>query len=472
MWNHSVVLLRRPSTGRALAESLPPSCTKLFDQLGVRKAIDGAEFIRATGNTVQWANAKPRIEPFESGVLGYQVPRGRFDAVLVAAADRAGATVIDNAVAREVERDDDGWRVTYDAGDQRRSLRARWLLDCSGRSGVVARKGWRESGSAARTTAIVAVWERRGPWPAADESHTLVESFDGGWAWSVPVSASQRFVTIMLDPTVTALRPRASLAESFEQELARTSMMRNLVDGAEMVGAPWGCDASPYSATRASGDGALLVGDAASFVDPLSSFGVKKALASAWLAAVATDTAVNDSAMTTHAMQLFDSRERAMFEHLQRQSASLARDAGSVHDTAFWRVRAGGPHHDGPRDDAAGEIDVNSLRTDPRIRSAFEEIKRRSALHLRTGDRLELVDRPVVRGHRIVLDQHLRTPSHSTAVRYCQNVDLLLVTRLAAEHEQVPDLYDAYNRVAAPAALPDFLGALSTLVGLEMLTFA
>ena len=34
----------------------------------------------------------------------------------------------------------------------------------------------------------------------------------------------------------------------------------------------------------------LLAGDAGSFIDPLSSAGVKKALASAWLAAVAVST--------------------------------------------------------------------------------------------------------------------------------------------------------------------------------------
>jgi len=53
-WGHSVALIGRPPR-RSLAESLPPSCTKLFDRLGIRDAIDEAQFIRASGNTVQWA---------------------------------------------------------------------------------------------------------------------------------------------------------------------------------------------------------------------------------------------------------------------------------------------------------------------------------------------------------------------------------------------------------------------------------
>jgi hypothetical protein len=57
-------------------------------------------------------------------------------------------------------------------------------------------------------------------------------------------------------------------------------------------------------------------------------------------------------------------------------------------------------------------------------------------------------------------------------VRYCRNVDLVVIAQLASRYEQVPDLFDAYNRNAPPAPLPDFLGALSTLIGLDMLSLA
>src|SRR3954469_24608478 len=71
-WGHAVALIGR-GPRKSLAESLPPSCTKLFDRLGIRDAIDQAHFIRATGNTVQWAGQPKRVELFVSGVFGYQV---------------------------------------------------------------------------------------------------------------------------------------------------------------------------------------------------------------------------------------------------------------------------------------------------------------------------------------------------------------------------------------------------------------
>ncbi|MDB4875624.1 MAG: hypothetical protein JWM41_2070 [Gemmatimonadetes bacterium] len=466
-WGHSVVVLGRASTGHALAESLPPSCTKLFEQIGVRAAIDSAGFIRATGNTVQWADRDRRAESFDAGALGYQVPRDAFDTLLLGAAEEAGATLYANTLARDVTRAGDEWSVTYDAPTGRHAVRARWVLDCSGRAGVVARRGWRRPEPAARTTAIVGVWETRAPWPVEDDSHTLVESYDGGWAWSVPVSAGRRFVTVMLDPSITSVPGRAELADAYRAELARTTMIRDLVADAALVAAPWGCDASPYSAERVCDDGILLVGDAASFVDPLSSFGIKKALASAWLASVAVHTAIADSTMTAPAMQLFADREREMYDHLQRQSAALSREAAGAHTSDFWRGR--GEAHWEVR---SNELDVAALRADPRVLSAFEEIKRRPALALKAGDALEIVDRAMVRGHRVVLEQHLMGPQLERAVRYCRNVDLVLITALVGRYDQVPDLFDAYNRAAPPAGLPDFLGALSTLVGLDMLTFA
>ena len=69
----------------------------------------------------------------------------------------------------------------------------------------------------------------------------------------------------------------------------------------------------------------------------------------------------------------------------------------------------------------------------------------------------------------MIVEEHLVVPAFPDGVRYIRNVDLLRLSDLAVSHEQVPDLFDAYNRVASPVALPDFLGALSLLIGKGML---
>ena len=467
LWGKRVILLTRGPNPRPLAESLPPSCTKLFDQLGVRELVDDAGFVRATGNTVQWAGKPRTIEMFDPGIQGYQVSRDTFDTLLLAATAASGVTVVRDVNVTGVARvENSHWRVAYQGAAGESFVDAQWVLDCSGRTGVVARRDWRRPSAAARTIALVGIWERP-EWPIEEPTHTLVESYARGWGWSVPVSDRRRYVTVMLDPAVTEIPVRAGLAEAYREELSRTSMIREILHGATPIGDPWGCDASAYSASQFADDGIVLVGDAASFVDPLSSFGIKKALASAWLASVAVNTALGDSTMVSPALELFATRERAMFDHLQRQSAALARDAAGAHVSTYWANRT---DLEGVLDDS--ELDVARLRSDARVLEAFEELRKRDAVTLRPSESLGFVNRAVVRGNRIRLERHLVNEAFAAPVRYCRGVDLVVMTELSGRHSQVPDLFDAYNRVAPPAPLPDFLGALSTLIGYGALTFA
>src|SRR5579862_4165708 len=244
-WGHRVALLTRPAARPALAESLPPSCRKLFDRIGVRSAIDSAGFLRSTGNTVRWGAGSQRVEGFAAGELGYQVSRDEFDAVLLAEAIAARALVTQRATVREVTRarDADGrFTVSYDVGATHRRVTARWILDCTGRAGILARHDWRRPEPRLRTTAIAAVWERRDGWPLADPSHTLVESYEDGWAWSVPVSETRRHVTVMVDPALTMVAGRARLGATYRTELARTASFHHLVEGATPIGRPFARD--------------------------------------------------------------------------------------------------------------------------------------------------------------------------------------------------------------------------------------
>src|SRR5205085_8623478 len=97
---------------------LPPSCDKLFAAIGVADAIEGANFIRSTGNTVWWGGSEARVESFASNARGWQVDVARLADVILQRAIAAGATIDRRLV------------VDPPAGV---------ILDCSGRAGVLAR---------------------------------------------------------------------------------------------------------------------------------------------------------------------------------------------------------------------------------------------------------------------------------------------------------------------------------------------
>jgi oligoribonuclease (3'-5' exoribonuclease) len=106
------------------------------------------------------------------------------------------------------------------------------------------------------------------------------------------------------------------------------------------------------------------------------------------------------------------------------------------------------------------------------VLGAFEQLRAQASVKLRPSGALQVAERATVRGGRVVLDRHLLAQRVPRSVRYFRNVDLVVMVQLAPRYDQVPDLYDAYNRAAPPASLPDFLAALSTMIALDMLSLA
>lgn len=457
-WGHRVVLFHRggESPPRGLAESIPPSCRKLFATLGLLEAIDAASFYRSTGNTVWWGSDQARSEPFGDDALGYQVERDRFDALLRTQAVRAGAELLDRNVGTAHSSADGAARVTTDDGE----VTARFVLDCSGRAGVIARRHWRMSVRGnPRTVGLVGVWRCGAGWPAVDPTHTLVDSYADGWAWSVPVSHDTRYVTTMVDPQRTDLARGRPALDVYLTEVRKAPHLSRIAHDATLHSGPWGCDASVYASHTYAEAPFLLVGDAASFVDPLSSYGIKKALASAWLAAVAVHTALRKPAMTGPALSFFAAREREMAATLLEQAREYFGEAAAAHAHRFWADRV-----DGIELPAHVEPDVRVFRDDPRVQRAFLTIRSQSRLLLRRGVALRVEPRPMVRGHEIVLEDRLFTPSLPAGVRFLRDVDVAGVLSVVSDHDEVPSLFEAYNRRLPPVALPDFLGALSVML--------
>jgi flavin-dependent dehydrogenase len=439
-WGHSVAILDHPSPrARGLAESIPPSTHKLLAEIGLLDAVERGGFLRSRGNTVWWASAHPRIESFtatsrasSAPALGYQVFRPDFDRVLLDSAASAGARVQTPARVRHVAFAEQLATVDYDHEGRRSRVEARLVLDCSGRAGVVARR-FRRVQPGHRTYALVGVWERD-TWDLPDDTHTVVETFEDGWAWSVPVSATVRHVGVMV-----------GLGAPYRAAIEKSAALRQRLDGATLRH-DWACDASLYYSEAYAGPRFFLVGDAGSFIDPLSSFGVKKALASAWLAAVAAHTSLLDSGRQTVARDFFSNWERGVYATNLRRSRDFARAALAEHPSAFWAARA-------DLEIPAPSDDEDDIPTGP-VRFGTT-----SPLALKYADEVRFEDRPVVRGREIVLEK-----AFAGGIRFAQHVDLVTLAEIACQSNRVPDLFEKYCQRCAPVPLLNIVGGLSLLV--------
>lgn len=433
-WGHHVHLLTRPPDDQRLAVSIPPSCAKLFDVIGVTDAIDRAGFIRSTGNTVWWGG-DAREEPFAEGARGWQVDLAVFEELLLGEALRAGVTV-----EREIVR----FGVTRSAKPEHI-----FTLDCSGRTGLIARSlNLRQYHEGPKTIGLAGEW-RSTNWRVTDNTHTIVESYADGWMWSVPTSAELRQVSAMIDPERSELARGGRSRDVYLSEIAKTRAFKDLLTNAELVSGPAGSDASTYGAREYAGEWWLLVGDAASFIDPLSSAGVKKALASAWLAAVAVHTALKTPSMREPAWQFYAAREREIERHYAAESRAFLASAARGHDRPFWSQRADEPG----RDDRDGAL----------VRRVFDLLKRSDSSRVAVAHGVHIEPRPVVSGNEIVLAPHV-VPLEGDPVRYLYGIEIVTLLELAHGSSQVPDLFDNYVRRTRPVPLHDFLLALSTAV--------
>ncbi len=466
---------RAEAAAQTLAESVPPSTRKVLAATGMLGVVEAGDFMPNRGNTALW-DGEGRRDDFARGATGFHVERSRFDALLRGAAEGAGAVVM-RGIARLPQRSGDGggWRVEVVRGEGRVvTIGPRWLLDCTGRTGVIARR-YRVLESAAPTLALVRRYRNDTGWENVESAHALVESFSGGWAWSVPTSERERHVALMVDPSLGTLGggygsgPAADLARAFAAGIAETSLMRSVTRAARAVSDPWAVAASMYSSTRYALDGALLVGDAASFIDPMSSVGVKKALASAWLAAVTVHTALRTPELATLATGFYSDREDRIYRSLRGELATQVGD--SAHAWAdFWEHRrrwlADAPHAAAEANAPEGP-DAATLRDDPEVRSAFHALRLGSG-RLRPAER-RTVEIAAVIGNRIRPVPALATPRFPHGVRFFRDVDLLRVVHLAAGAPNPGALYESYTEWAAredlpPVDLANFIGVVALLI--------
>ena len=284
-----------------------------------------------------------------------------------------------------------------------------------------------------------------------DQTHTLIESYANGWAWSVPGSSGTRYVAVMVDPRTSDLSHDRRAREVYLGEIGKTTHLAAIARTAVLTRQPTGWDASMYRSTTYAADDVLLVGDAGSFIDPLSSIGVKKALASGWLAAIVTHTAIIRPAMRQTALEFFAAREAEIYSAFRSMTTLYLAEAAAAHAHAFWTDRTEHEVHGGNQDAAA-------------VKAAFDRIRAARSFQVQRAPGLRVDERPAIAGCEVVTEARVVSASQPAGVRYLFDVDVVALIDMAPEHSQVPDLFEAYNRRHPPVSLPDFLSALSTVV--------
>lgn len=323
----------RPGEGFRVGESLVPAARNLLEALGVWEAFQADGHRPCYGNLSAWGGPDLAETDFIRSPWGpgWHLDRARFDALLVRQAEEAGAEVWQNARVKAVERTGASWELTFDTADGPRAVGCTWLVDATGRTRRLAGELGIEALVEDRLLAFWLLF-RAAPdaWDADEESRTLVEAAPEGWFHTALLPSGERIVTLFADAG-SAWAAQARTQAGFLELLREAPHIAGWLErhGYLPAGEPRATDARSSRLARFSGDGWLVVGDAACAFDPLSSQGLYFALYSGLKAgeALARD---GDG---------YDARIGAVWEAFLAGRREIYRAEGRWREHPFWLRR-------------------------------------------------------------------------------------------------------------------------------------
>ena len=249
----------------------------------------------------------------------YEVQRGEFDKILLDhAARQPNVTLLQPASVEGVAFDDDGVTVTLSEAAGSREVRARFLVDASGRDALIAsRHGRRRPIEGLGKVALFAHFRGGRRWPGREAGNIRVFSFEAGWFWYIPFANGTSSVGCVLHARTVRGR-EGDLEQLYDSLIARCRGLVEALDGAPRITPVHSAANFSYRTDPAIGDRFVCVGDAIAFVDPIFSSGVYIATQSAELSSVEILKAFRENRFEARRFRGYERRIRNGMKPFQR----------------------------------------------------------------------------------------------------------------------------------------------------------
>jgi FADH2-dependent halogenase len=325
---HRVLVLERERFPRFhIGESQLPWINEVLVELGAQDAIAaegfvqkwGASFTTADGQADQYADFSQAYEVPRPQT--YQVPRARFDEVLLEHAARSGAHILQGRSATHAAFDPDGVTLVHAGVDgSEESVRVAAVVDASGRAGFLAKRfGERCKDPLLRN---ISVHRQYVGIPRSDGRRAgdirMVTRPDQGWFWFIPISETVTSVGAVVRQAVYNTCARPTPEETLAHFLAETPAAARLLEAATPV-TPARFDADySYLHSRHAGDRFVLTGDAGAFLDPIFSTGVLLAMQSGIEAAAVISMGLRDGDLGARRFAQYEQRLTRRYRHFRR----------------------------------------------------------------------------------------------------------------------------------------------------------
>lgn len=297
-------LFPRPHVG----ESLVPSSTRVFRDLGFLPAMEAAKFPHKWGAGwtaahssklygCDWeglaANEYADVQFNERAQEGvnqeytYHVDRGKFDLLLLQHAHTLGAQVYEGVRVDGASFDDDHASVNFRMGRKELSTRVRMVIDASGRNTLIGNQmGWKIADPVFDQFALHSWFEdydrgvvAHGP-DKLDYIYIHFLQKANTWMWQIPIDDRTTSIGVVTQKK-NFKTSRANREQYFWDCIGTRPEMFEAIKAATQVRPLKSEGDYSYAMKKIVDDRLMLIGDAGRFVDPIFSTGVSIALNSA-----------------------------------------------------------------------------------------------------------------------------------------------------------------------------------------------
>jgi len=290
-----------------IGESLLPRSMSALARSGVLPKIEqagfvtkhGAEIASGCGEKQEQFYFKDGFEP--ESPTAFQVPRAEFDKILLDHARECGAEIREETLVESVDLQSEGVAITTGSSNGHRTVRARYVLDCTGRHAVMGLKlGLKVRYEGLNKMAVYAHFEGVQRPEGINGTLTRMVRAKDRWFWMIPLDGGRTSVGVVMD--LSDFRAQGKNPEQIlEESVSDFPVMTARMEGAHRLTKVYTSGDYSYRNRALYGDRWLSAGDAAGFIDPVFSSGVFLAILGAEQAAAALETALDHPARASRA---------------------------------------------------------------------------------------------------------------------------------------------------------------------------
>lgn len=309
-------------------DAISLGCVRIMNDLGmagkIRAAVQRGEFYRLDGMRLVSPSGHMLHSPFRRGDNGeesYVAPRFYFDAVIQQQAVECGAHFLQAEVKEPLIEDGRVVGVLARENGTTKAYRSRVVVGADGVTSTIMRHlrpepEQHEDGH--RAVALRAYIEDMELYPHEVEFF-LYDEILPGYAWIFP--AGDRVANIGLGMRLDIFRRHKKNLKKMLEEFLAMPAIRERLNNSSVVRdvAIWQLNFGSQKRLQHAFDGALLVGDAAGFINPLTGGGIHNALISGVLAAETIDGALAGGDVSRTALQGYEQHcDEAMWTGMRR----------------------------------------------------------------------------------------------------------------------------------------------------------